>query len=182
MYRRRPVSLFYFSIIRAALVCVFFTSHPLNAAIRPETRNLPTTVGLGVLTGGKADQEFSIIGMQVRPSIGSEQLIITYGDHLGMPRLGEPGFYHVVLDHGSKRIVIDLAQVSRTAVDQKELGRILAASTLVEGTDMTMDPLDASTNITLKLRVPVELTVRSDAKKGARLIIDMRVVGAGSGR
>ncbi len=148
------------------------------AAISPAAAtSYSSSASGGVIFGGRSDQEFSLLGVKSLHAVGKEQVIISYGDRLGRVQEGEPGFYHIALDRGAKRVVIDLAQVSRTAVDPKDLARIFASSPLVESTDMTMDPQDGSTNITLNLRAPVEIKARSDRKGGARLLIDMSVVG-----
>ena len=71
----------------------------------------------------------------------------------GKPLTGEPGYFQVALDRDGRRLVIDLSQVTRTGVDPGQLKSALMKSKFVASTDMTMDPHDQSTNLTLTLKV-----------------------------
>lgn len=147
--------------------------------VRPGRISPP--IRAGAIAGGQAEDEFSILGIKtVASGASNERLVISYGDRNGRPIKGEPGFFHVALDRHSKRIIIDLAQVSRTAIDSKDLSRILSSSRLIANSDMTMDPQDGSTNITLTLRAPVQMSVLSEAGQQGRLVIDLQAARAGS--
>jgi hypothetical protein len=150
---------------------------PANAALAPlqvKPGKVNSPIRAGALAGGQAGDEFSILAIERSAGEGDrEKLVISYGDRFGKPIQGETGFFHVALDRGSRRVVIDLAQVSRTAVDQADLTRILASSRFISSSDMTMDPQDGSTNITLNLRSPAQLTVQAERGERGRLIIEL---------
>lgn len=151
----------------------------LVAPLRVKPGQVSPAIGAGAIAGGRAADEFSLLSVVRTPlKGGGEKLVITYGDRFGKPVKGEPGFFHVALDRDSRRVVIDLAQVSRTAVDPVDLGKILSSSKFVSGSDMTMDPHDGSTNITLSLKSPVTIKVAAMAGETGRLAIEMRESGA----
>ena len=129
----------------------------------------------GALFGGQAGEEFSIIAInENKIRDGVERVIISYGDRAGRPLLGTPGYFHVAIDRDGKRLAIDLAQVSRTAVDQKDLAKILSKSQLISSSDMTMDPQDGSTNITLNLRQSAQVSVTAEADAQGRIVLELR--------
>ncbi len=163
----------------------FLVAHPsfaLPAPLRVRPGKVSQPIQSGVLVGGQSGAEFSLLGIQTESLKGSgERLVLLYGDRYGNSLKNEPGFYHVSLDRNARRLVIDLAQVSRTAVDPMKLSRILAASQLVSSSEMTMDPSDGSTNITLVLKEPARLKVTTaddsqSANQGAKVLIDLERV------
>lgn len=128
----------------------------------------------GTVVGGKARDELSLLGVRFEPSAGEvERLALVYGDRFGKPLKGEPGYFHVALDRNSQRVVLDLAQMQMTAVGPARLSRILTGSKLVASSEMTMDPLDGSTNITLQTKVPVHLKVVATEGEPATLAIEL---------
>jgi hypothetical protein len=134
-------------------------------------------ISAGALHGGQSADEFSLLAVRVRPgSSGGQAIALSYGDRNGQPIHGEPGFFHAVLDRNGRRLVIDLAQVTRTAIDLQQLRRALAASSLVASSEMTMDPLDNSTNISVVLKVPVLLSVSTQAGSQGQLVFDLKPV------
>lgn len=132
----------------------------------------------GVTIGGKAADEFSLIGVSAEHVHGGkgERLTLSYGDRHGHPHRGEPGFFHVALDRDAKRIVIDLAQMRKTAVDANGLAKVLSGSKLVASSDITMDPFDGSTNLTLILKQPVKMKVSSEGNNHSRIVFDLQPV------
>lgn len=137
----------------------------------------------GVLVGGQSGVEFSLIGVrsETAPEILGERIIFDYGNRQGAPQNGEPGFFHVAIDQNAKRAVIDLAQIRSTTVDPQKLKQILGASKLVSESDMTMDPIDGTTNITLNFSRPVRLRVGSRNGDRARLEIEVQPIEAPKG-
>jgi hypothetical protein len=137
----------------------------------------------GVLVGGQSGVEFSLIGIrsETAPEISGERMIFDYGNRQGAPQNGEPGFFHVAIDQNAKRAVIDLAQIRSTTIDPQKLKQILGASKLVTESDMTMDPIDGTTNITLNFSRPVRLRVGSRNGDRARLEIEVQPIESPKG-
>jgi hypothetical protein len=103
-----------------------------------------------------------------------ERLIISLGDKAGRPLVGPLGFFHVALDRGSRRIVLDLSHVNQTAIEPRQLKRILETSKMIVESDLTMDPQDGSTNMTLNLRLPVRIEVQPERLNPGQLVIDLQ--------
>ncbi len=148
--------------------------------VRPGQMSMP--FHHGSVSGGQAGPDFSLLGVkEVSIPRGGMQIVLNYGDHLGHPLHGEPGYFHVSIDRVGKRISMDLAQVLRTAIDQKDLSRELSRSSIVSSSDITTDPADGSTNITLNLRRPVEMKVRSSGGDQAKLILELKPFESAAG-
>ncbi len=124
--------------------------------------------------GGQAQDEFSLLGVESKSTSSGERLSLDYGDRFGKPLKGEPGFFQVALDHDGRRITIDLSQVTRTGVDPAQLRKVLAKSKFVAASEMTMDPHDLSTNLTLTLRAPVELRLSTETGARSRVNLDLK--------
>lgn len=157
-----------------------------EAAIAPlqvKPGKLSPPIRAGAIAGGEASDEFSILGVKsIAAGPRKERFVISYGDRNGKPLKKEPGFFHVALDRNSKRVSIDLAQVSRTAIEPKDLSKILASSKLIADSDMTMDPQDGSTNITLNLRTPVAISVLAESEDAGKIVIELQESETGSRR
>lgn len=164
-----------------SFIFVFVMVNSAAAAIAPlqvKPGRLVSAIRGGALAGGRAAEEFSLLGIRrVAGRAGVERLVFSYGDRNGKPLKGEPGFFQIALDRSAKRLVIDLAQVGQTAIDSKDLARILSDSQFVAGSDMTMDPLDGSTNITIHTKIPIALAVMSEAGDQGRIILELREDG-----
>ncbi len=156
-------------------------SVPHRPKVKPQ--GLGSYIRSGVVVGGYAGEALSLLRMQkmLAPD-GAERLVILYGDKNGNVVKSELGYFHISVDERNSRVSIDLAQVQRTAVDAKDLAKVFNNSRLVSTTEMTMDPLDLSTNISLTLQQPAEIKVNVETSQGTkRLIIDMRPLkGAGA--
>ena len=166
------------TFLLASLVVVPAFALPRPLQIKPGMSS-PEISG-GALAGGRAGTEFSLLTVRSELTASGERLTLAYGDSRGLPLLAEPGFFHIVLDRDSKRVVVDLAQVTRTAVDPAKLSRILSASKYVAHSEMVMDPHDGSTNITLTTRMPVQIKVTPQTGEGrepGRLYIDIKPAG-----
>lgn len=112
-----------------------------------------------VMSGGRAKAEniepLSLLRFQkLSISKNSERFKIKFGDKNGAA-LSEPGFFHIAVDEGGKRLILDLAQVQQTSVDKADLRAIVKQSNLIRDAEITMDPVDKSTNITLFMKRPV---------------------------
>lgn len=154
----------------------------LPAPLIVKPGGIPSPMRSGVTIGGQSVDEFSLLSVKQEklPAVGAERFTLAYGDRFGLPIHGDPGFFHVVLDRNAQRIVIDLAQIRKTAVDAKQLAKTLTASKYIASSDITMDPFDGSTNITLLLKVPIKMKVASfgkEAQGSARIQIDIQPAG-----
>lgn len=145
-----------------------------SAVVKPQP--LGQYVKNGVIVGGVAADGFSILRAEkLAAGDGAERLVIYYGDMHGQAMKTNPGYFHINVDEKAARVSIDLAQVQRTAVDHQELAKLFQGSKLVASTEMTMDPIDLSTNILLNLKQTAEVNARIDSVKGVRsLVIDLR--------
>ncbi len=152
---------------------------PAKQIVRPQ--KLGNYIAAGAIVGGNAGKIFSLLRVQkmLLPD-GVERLILTYGDQDGVPLKTQPGYFHLSLDQAGSRLVLDLSQVLKTAVDQQDLIKELRGSHLVAKTDMSMDPQDGTTNITLFMRTPVETRAQVELSedKQNQLVIDIRPVSA----
>ncbi len=168
---------FLFIVLSLILMDPFFLGSvaqamPLPMHVAPSQLSRP--IESGVLLGGKSADEFSILNVEAKAESASERLVISYGDRLGKPFRGEPGYFQVALDRESRRIVIDLAQVNRTAIEPRTLSKNLADSKFISKSEMTMDPADGSTNITLNLRAPVRIAVAARSAEQGQIVIDLQ--------
>lgn len=153
-----------------------FTAQAAPQKMNVKPQPLGKYVHSGVLVGGKVGDAFSILRIQKSSAPdGAERIVILYGNGFGQPVKTEPGYFHIQVDEKRGRVAIDLAQVQKTAVDEKELAKLFSGSRLVASTEMTMDPIDLSTNILLNLKQPADVKAAIDEYKGARtLVIDLK--------
>ena len=124
--------------------------------------------------GGHANEEFSLLSVLSTPVTGGERIVLSYGDRFGKVWKGEPGFFQVALDKGGSRVVIDLSQVTKTGIDPVQLRKALAASKLVASSDMTMDPQDQTTNLTLVMKQPVTLALSTSSGARSQIVLDLK--------
>lgn len=134
-----------------------------------EINNLGKFFEQGLAIGGEAGRAFSITGISKKAEnnkVLSESILINIGDGFGNKLIGNVGFFQVAVDNNPARIVIDLTQMHLTKVDEQKLAAIFRDSGFIKSTDMTMDPEDFSTNLTLLLKKPVRVKVTSPEKQG----------------
>ncbi len=148
---------------------------PIPLVVKPNSISTPLR-STGTVQGGKAGEEFSLLGVQTAKTTTGEKLVLNYGDRFGQAIKGEPGYFQIGLDRAGQRITIDLSQVTTTGIEPDQLKKILKASKFVAATDMTMDPHDRSTNITLVLKEPVKMTVATDAGSKSKVILNLEPV------
>lgn len=161
-----------------ALLFVTGFAHAVPAPIQVKPGSVAKASAKGFFAGGEATGELSLIeATAAAKADGTETLDLFYGSHLGQKLKGLPGFFQVVLDREGRRVSIDLSQVVRTAIDPAVLRKKLKSSKLVSMIDMTMDPSDSSTNITLILKKPIEIAIESsDASSPSRLSLTMKPI------
>ena len=155
----------------------FANAVPAKQIVRPQ--KLGNFIAAGAIVGGNAGKIFSLLRVQkMLLADGVERIILTYGDQDGVPLKTQPGYFHMSLDQAGSRLILDLSQVLKTAVDQQDLIKELRGSHLVAKTDMSMDPQDGTTNITLFMKNPIEVRamVEPSEEKQNQLVIDIRPV------
>ena len=177
-------------IILGCLIFLGGASASASKGPRPAVVVLPllenSWVRGGAMIGGQASaDDLSMVRVErlsrSSESGGGERVTLTYGDKVGRPLRAQPGYFHLALDRAGRRVSLDLAQVSRTAVDRRDLERIFARSSLVSEVDIVMDPEDGSTHISLSTRAPVEARVVAKPGDGlapASLALDLRPIAA----
>lgn len=128
---------------------------------RMEIRPLPLNryIAKGAVVGGQAHSQFSLLKIDHATSPKGERVMISYGDLLGQPLDSLPGYFHVEFDSDRKRLVMDLAQVQKTAIDPKELTKIFSRSKLIANVDLSMDPEDSSTTLIVNLKQSADARV-----------------------
>jgi len=161
------------------LISGVFSSLSVVAVAMPSPLHVKPGAALSVragslASGGSALDEFSLLKVDDSVSGSSEKLVLNYGDRFGKVWKGEPGFFQVALDRGGSRIVIDLSQVTKTGIDPVQLRKALAKSKYVAMSDMTMDPQDQTTNMTLTLKSPVQLSLSTVSGSRSQVILEMR--------
>lgn len=161
----------------AALFSVSFAqAAPSHLVVKPGRASVLSKTG--AVVGGVAGEELSLLKIETSFGESSNKLVLAYGDRTGRVAKGEPGYFNLTLDRDSRRIVIDLAQVTKTGVDPVELKRRLASSKLITSSEMTMDPLDGTTNLTLTTRQSVEVIVETQSSPQAGVVIEIKPTGA----
>lgn len=173
---------FRFSVLISIILCSSFVVSAGMAISTPPKHRISEKplayISRGVFIGGEADQPLSLLDVKVRRSKsgGRERLELMFADREGLPLRGRLGFSHIAVEKNPPRIVIDLSQVLRTSTDGRTLQNLFSRSKMVAGSEMTMDPHDHSTNISLFLKAPQNVSVftKPDSIGNQRLIIDIR--------
>lgn len=160
-------ALFSFALAQAA---------PSHVVVIPERASVLSKAG--AVVGGVAGEELSLLKIETSLSETSNKLLLAYGDRIGRVAKGEPGYFNLTLDRDARRIVIDLAQVTKTGVDPAELKRRFASSKMILSSEMTMDPLDATTNLTLTTRQAVDVVVSTQSSPQSGVVIEIKPAGA----
>lgn len=154
----------------------FAQAAPSRLIVKPERASVLTKPG--AVVGGVSGEELSLLKIETSFAETSNKLLLAYGDRTGRVAKGEPGYFNLTLDRDARRIVIDLAQVTKTGVDPLELKRRLASSKLIASSEMTMDPLDGTTNLTLTARHAVDVIVSTQTSPQAAVVIEIKPAGA----
>ncbi len=105
-----------------------------------------------------------------------ERVLIDFGDGEGKALKGVPGYYHVSIEKGQTRIVIDLSQMLGSNINQEKIRQIFRGSTMVKEARINYDPVDS--NITLQLilkkKALLEVFQLPSQDKPSRLVIDLK--------
>ncbi len=132
----------------------------------------------GVVVGGRAGQSYSLINVRrdLSAKIGMERVILDLGDMEGRPLKGGASYFQASIEKNPARIVIDLAQVSRSAVTEAKLRKMFAKSPYIKSVELTADPEDRSATLVLVLKqaMGVEVFEMPSAKRASRIIVDLK--------
>jgi hypothetical protein len=90
---------------------------------------------------------------------------------------GEPGYFHIQLDQGGRRAIIDLSDVTHADFDEAKMRRVLLKSRFIRTADMTFDPVDSATKIVLLMQTPTRLVVQTHADQ-RRITIEVTKSGS----
>lgn len=151
-----------------------------GAAVPTKINNKPRFLeGNASQNGGVAGSGFTLLDMRRSSDAKKkiERVVLDVGDMKGAPHAGLPGYFHVELKENPNRLVIDMAQMPNTKVDEKKLMQIFAKSIAVKRTSMTVDPSDNTLNIALDLKSKTKVRVLQvpGQKQTSKIVIDMVV-------
>lgn len=132
----------------------------------------------GVVVGGRAGSGFSLLNVRrdLSPKIGMERVILDLGDLEGRPLRGRTSYFQASIEKNPPRVVIDLAQLSRSAVTEAKLKKLFAKSPNIKKVELTSDPEDRSASLVLALNsvMNVEIFEMPATDKASRIVIDLK--------
>ena len=148
---------------------------------RAAKKKIDQYIKKGAIIGGQTGKGFSLLGIRRHFAGGSktERIIFDLGDKKGDPLKGELSFYNISVEPQFKRIVVDLAQVYKTALTEKDLNAKFKTSPLVQKVFLTFDPVDQNTTIVFMLKnsAAVEAFELGDKTKNPRrLVLDIKKI------
>jgi hypothetical protein len=105
-----------------------------------------------------------------------ERILIDFGDGEGKPLKGKLGYYHVSIEKGQTRIVIDLAQMLGSNINQDKIRQIFQASPYVKEARINYDPVDSNITVQLilKKKVLLEVFQLPSKNKASRVVLDLK--------
>jgi hypothetical protein len=132
----------------------------------------------GVVIGGRAGHAYSLINIRrdLSPKLGMERVILDLGDIEGRPLKGGVSYFQASIEKNPPRVVIDLAQVNRSAVTEAKLKRAFQNSPYIKNVELTADPEDRSANIVLALKdaMDVEVFEMPATNRASRIVVDLK--------
>ncbi|AHZ83554.1 hypothetical protein AB1A81_14550 [Bdellovibrio bacteriovorus] len=165
----------YIGCVLAALLAL-----PAQAAIsKQQSKPAASKIlsGEGVSFGGLAGTGFTLMDVRRTADAGKkvERIVIDVGDINGGMLRGWPGYYYAELKKNPQRLVVDFAQMPNANIDQKRLAERLKGSLAVVKTNMSLDPVDSSLNLTLDLKKNTKVRVYQVAgkKSTSKVVIDL---------
>lgn len=173
--------LIYISLVLAG-TCAFAASTYKRAL----DKKLDAYLGEGVVIGGRAGQAYSLLNVRrdLAAKQGLERVILDLGDMEGRPLKGGASYFQASIETRPPRVVIDLAQVSRSRVTEAKLKRAFQRSPYVKTVELTSDPEDRSASLVLALREPmaVEIFEMPSKTQASRIVIDLKKRVASGGK
>lgn len=153
-------------------------THAASAYKRSLDKKIGAYLPEGVVVGGRVGKGYTLLALRrsFEKETETERVVLDIGDINGKPVLGEIGYFHASIERNPARVVLDLAQVTRSGVDQDKLLKIFKNSPLVKSAEITYDPEDSATNLVLnfKYKTKVEVFQLNSPDAPGRIVIDMK--------
>ena len=132
----------------------------------------------GVIIGGRAGLAYSLLNVRrdLSTKAGMERVILDLGDIDGKPLRGGVSYFQASVEKNPTRVVIDLAQVSRSAVTEAKLKKMFRKSPYIKSIELTADPEDRSATLVLYLNntMGVEVFEMPSTKQASRIVVDLK--------
>jgi len=158
----------------------FFMSSAQGASVFKRALDTKSNryIDKGTVIGGQAGQAFSLLKIRSKysPKAHIERVVLNLGDAEGQVLKGRLSFYQVNLEPENHRIVINLSQVARSAMNEDQINQVFKKSPFVKNVQMITDPLGDSTSLVLVLKkqVRAEIFQMTDKKSPGRLVLDLK--------
>jgi hypothetical protein len=134
----------------------------------------------GVFIGGQAGTGASLLGLRRTYSgkLQTERVIVDLGDKDANPSGTQVGYFQVSMDAKNQRVILDLAQLMISKVNERQIQETFQKSPYVKSTELTLDPEDHAATLVLNLKGPMKLEVFQirKAKKPGRVVMDLKPV------
>lgn len=134
----------------------------------------------GVVRGGlAASGSYSLLDLRKSQDLtrGQERFVFDIGDGRGRLSNSKVGYYNISYNSRTQEIVMDFPQLSYLRFSDEELLKKLSGSLYVSRISTTMDPMDRSTTLVIKLKKPIFAEVFDvSQQKGApaKLVLDLK--------
>jgi hypothetical protein len=160
--------LFLFAISTALLAAV-----PVHQA---GTEKQDKYVSDGVLVGGRDHGLLTLFNVRHSITPKFERLVFDLGDRTKDGGVERPGFFHVSIQYALKRIIIDLENVSESAVTSEQIATLFKKSNTFSKVSMVSDSLHKNLTIELPLKKKSEVEVFELVTPGkpGRIVMDTR--------
>ncbi len=137
-------------------------------------------LGAGVFVGGFEQGPMTLVN--VRHSFAAptrlERLVFDIAPGPNANGANRPGFFHISIQQskGLNRIVVDLSDVQKTDVTEKQVSALLSRSHYFSGATFYKDEKNKSLTVemSLKAKVKVEVFELSSPDKPGRIVIDAK--------
>lgn len=164
------------------ILCVFVAAQAEGAVPKKALdKKVNAYVNDGIIIGGRAGQAYSLLNVRrdVSPKIGMERVILDIGDMDGRPLRGGVAYFQASVEKNPARVVLDLAQVNRSAVTEAKLKKAFLKSPYVKSVELMADPEDRSATMVLNLKenMGVEVFEMPSTTRASRIVIDLKKEG-----
>jgi hypothetical protein len=162
------------------LVGIFGGLTALAAPHRALDKKINSYVKEGLVVGGQAGTAYSLLRVRrdLSEKLGMERIILDLGDAEGRPLRGIVSYFQASVEKSPPRLVLDLAQLSRSGVNESTLRKIFSTSPYVRRVELTADPEDHSASLTFAFKQPMAVEVFSmpSRTKASRIVIDIKTL------
>jgi hypothetical protein len=135
----------------------------------------------GVIVGGESGKSFTLLDVRRLLSAKDkiERIFLDLGDERGQPLILKISYFQVGVEKDLSRVVIELSQMSASAVDAKKMSKVFLNSPYVKAATIQYDPIDASLSIQLNLKkkMMVEAFQLISPDKAGRIVVDLKEQG-----